>query len=68
MQPNQHRQQTFDGVDRPTDITLHVVEAHDNYDKSNKAINLTRYRKLFVRYIGIITSKQHSGTSGLSQH
>ena len=23
---------SFDGVSRPTDITLHVAEAHDNYD------------------------------------
>ena len=68
MQSNQHWQRTFDGVDRPADITLHVAEAHDDCDKSSKEINLTRSECFFVRYIGIIASKQYSGTSGLSQH
>ena len=29
----------FDGVPQPTDITLHVAEAHDNYDYSQDEIH-----------------------------
>ena len=32
-------EKAFDGVEQPTDITLHVAEAYDDYDYENDAIH-----------------------------